>query len=74
MGTYDGSTIKVYLNGALVQSLAHSAPLTHSSSPLLIGNAVGAGNFHWSGGLDEVAVYGRALTAAEVAQHYAAGQ
>lgn len=74
VGTYDGSTIKVYLNGVLVQSLAHSAPLTHSSSPLLIGNAVGAGNFHWSGGLDEVAVYGRALTAAEVAQHYAAGQ
>jgi hypothetical protein len=74
VGTYDGSTIKVYLNGALVQSLAHSAPLTHSSSPLLIGNAVGAGNFHWAGSLDEVAVYSRALTAAEVAQHYAAGQ
>jgi hypothetical protein len=74
VGTYDGSTIKVYLNGALVQSLAYSAPLTHSSSPLLIGNAVGAGNFHWAGGLDEVAVYSRALTATEVAQHYAAGQ
>jgi hypothetical protein len=74
VGTYDGSTIKVYLNGALVQSLAHSAPLTHSSSPLLIGNAVGAGNFHWRGGLDEVAVYSRALTATEVAQHYAAAQ
>ena len=74
VGTYDGSTIKVYLNGALVQSMAYTAPLTHSSSPLLIGNAVGAGNFHWAGGLDEVAVYSRALTATEVAQHYAAGQ
>lgn len=74
VGTYDGSTIKVYLNGALVQSLAYTAPLVHSSSPLLIGNAVGAGNFHWTGGLDEVAVYSRSLTATEVAQHYAAAQ
>lgn len=74
VGTYDGSMVRVYLNGALVQSFAHSASVTHSSSPLLIGSAAGAGGFHWSGGLDEVAVYGRALTAAEVAQHYAAGQ
>jgi hypothetical protein len=72
VGTYDGSTIKIYVNGALVQSVGHDAAVIHSSSPLLIGNA--AGGFGWAGGLDEVAVYGRGLTATEVAQHYAAGQ
>lgn len=73
VGTYDGSMVRIYRNGTLVQSFAHSAPLTHSSSPLLIGNAAGVG-FHWAGGLDEVAVYSRALTATEVAQHHASGQ
>ena len=74
VGTYDGSTVKIYTNGLLVQSLAYAAALTHSAAPLLIGDAAGTGNYHWAGGLDEVAVYSRALTASEVAQHYTAGQ
>lgn len=73
VGTYDGSTVRIYRNGVLAQSFAHSTLLTHSSSPLLIGNAAG-GSFHWAGDLDEVALYSRALTATEVAEHYGAGQ
>jgi hypothetical protein len=72
VGTYDGATIRIYLNGVLADSFAYAGPFVHSTSPLLIGNAAGTGNYHWPGGLDEVAVYNRALTATEVAQHYAA--
>lgn len=73
VGTYDGSTIRMYLNGALVQSFAYAQPITHSTSPLLIGDAAGVGNYHWNGTLDEVALYNRALTATEVLQHYQLG-
>jgi hypothetical protein len=72
VGTYDGSTIRIYKNGTLAQSFAYSASITHSTQPLLIGDAAGTGNYHWLGNLDEVAVYNRALTAAEAKQHYEA--
>ena len=72
-GTYDGSTIKIYMNGVLADSFAYAGPLIHSTAPLLIGDAAGTGNYHWNGGLDEVALYNRALTGTEILEHYQLG-
>src|SRR5678815_5211618 len=64
--TYDGANIRVYRNGTLVATLANTGPFDQSNSPLRLG-----GNSIWSewwhGRIDEVRVYNRALSAAEIA-------
>jgi hypothetical protein len=64
--TYDGSNIRVYLNGALVRTVAATGNMAASTGALRIG-----GNSIWgeyfAGLIDEAHVYNRALTAAEVA-------
>ena len=64
-GSYDGSTLRVYVNGSLVGSKAMSGSLVASTSPLRIG-----GNSIWgeyfSGLIDDVRVYDRTLSDAEI--------
>lgn len=63
--TYDGSTLRLFVNGAATASTPLPGPLTTSASPLRVG-----GNSVWgeyfSGLVDDVRIYGRALTAAEI--------
>jgi chitodextrinase len=63
--TWDGATLRLFVNGRQVASRALSGTLAQSSRPLRIG-----GNQVWSewfeGSLDEVRVYNRALSAAEI--------
>jgi hypothetical protein len=65
--TWDGTTTRLYVNGSLVASAPLSGTMRTSGNPLRIG-----GNMVWNewfkGALDEVRVYNRALSAAEVAQ------
>jgi hypothetical protein len=72
VGTYDGATIRVYLDGAQVASATASGNVSVTADPLYIGVWNGGLNDWFDGRLDEVAFYGRALTATEVADHYAA--
>jgi Concanavalin A-like lectin/glucanases superfamily/Viral BACON domain len=64
--TWDGLSLRVYVNGAQVSSSALTGTARTSTSPLRIG-----GNAVWpewfNGIIDEVRVYNRALTAAEIA-------
>ena len=68
--TYDGSTLRFYVNGTQVSSLAVSGAITTSTGALRIG-----GNNVWgeyfSGLIDEVRIYNRALTAAQIQQDMA---
>jgi glucose/arabinose dehydrogenase len=63
--TYDGTALRLYVNGALTSTLAVSGALTKTTSPLRIG-----GNSIWgeyfSGLIDDVRVYNRPLTAGEI--------
>jgi RHS repeat-associated protein len=63
--TYDATTLKFYLNGALVDSQSLSGALVTSNAPLRLG-----GNSIWGdwfqGKVDDVRVYSRALPAAEI--------
>ena len=56
--TYDGSSIKIYVNGVQVSSIAASGPITTSLNPLQIGGDTVAGQF-FKGLIDEVRVYNR---------------
>jgi PKD repeat protein len=70
VGTYDGTTARLYVNGALVSSVA-TAHTVNPSRPLRI--AAGANertaDYLLPGRVDEVAVYSTALSAARVTAH-----
>jgi Protein of unknown function (DUF4038)/Concanavalin A-like lectin/glucanases superfamily/Putative collagen-binding domain of a collagenase len=63
--TYDQSTLRLYKNGVAAGTLASTDSITTSTNPLSIG-----GNNVWgewfNGAIDEVRIYDRALSAAEI--------
>ncbi len=75
VGTYDGTTKNFYVNGALVGSAA-TVLAPNTARPLRVGAGAteGAGQFFFNGDVDEVAVFGRALSGAEVTGHYLAAR
>ena len=63
--TYDGTTLRLSVNGVQVGQLAYSGAITTSTGALKIGgNAVWGECFQ--GDIDEVRIYNRALTATEI--------
>jgi hypothetical protein len=80
VGTYDGATVSLYLNGTLAASTAYSTPITHATNVLYIGSAAtgsgtaGPAGYFWAGNIDDVAVYDKALTATAIQLHYDAGR
>ncbi len=75
VGTYDGSTMRMYLNNNLVGSAVLIPPLNHPVSNLIIGayTTVPSSTAGFNGIIDEVRIYNRALSSTEVANLYTAG-
>ena len=73
VGTYDGANARLYLDGAII---AGPTPKTlvggASSTSFKVGQYGAPWRTYSNASFDEVAVYNRALSAAEVAAHYAA--
>lgn len=63
--TREGSEFRIYADGACVGKERMDAPLPNAKAPLLIGQGEG---FFVEGALDEVKVFGRALSAEEIRQ------
>jgi hypothetical protein len=63
--TYDGTTLRLFVNGAQAASTAASGALPVSSAPLRIGGNALWGEF-FKGRIDEIRVYNRALSQAEI--------
>jgi concanavalin A-like lectin/glucanase superfamily protein/fibronectin type III domain protein len=69
--TYDGLAMRVYRNGGLVASQTATGSLAATTNPLWLGSSDG---YDYLGGkLDEVAVYGAALSSSQVTSHYTTG-
>jgi len=68
-GTYDGAVLKCYFYGQLDSSKddANVVALLQDTNDLAIGNRADANTRQFEGGVDDVRVYNRALTDAEVA-------
>ena len=63
--TFDGATVRLYVNGAQVASRAQTTPLAATTGTLQIGGDSYPDEF-FAGRIDEVRVYNRALTQAEI--------
>ena len=63
--TYDGSQIRLFVNGVQVASLPQTGAIAPSGSPLWIGGNSPYGEY-FSGRIDEVRVYRAALSQAEI--------
>jgi Concanavalin A-like lectin/glucanases superfamily len=67
-GSYDGAIVRLYVDGTEAGSGPASGPIKVTADPLRIGTKIPlapAGDF-WAGQLDEVLLYGRALSPSEI--------
>ncbi len=65
--TWDGTTIRHYLNGVLLaETTAFTGPIHASTAALIIGANVPYNNTAFKGALDDVQIYNHALSADEV--------
>ena len=65
-GTYDGATVRLYVNGSEVSSLAQTGSISTSTNSLQIGGDDFFPLQFFNGMIDEVRVYNVALTAAQI--------
>jgi hypothetical protein len=64
--TYDGSTLKLYVNGQLADSRSQAGSLVTSSGVLSIGSTGVWSKENFLGRIDEIRIYNRALTQQQI--------
>jgi hypothetical protein len=71
VATYDGSTVKLFVDGSLVYSGTQTGNLDSGSVKPTIGwGSVLPAYYHFKGLIDEVRIYNRALSKEEIKEHY----
>jgi hypothetical protein len=71
-GTWDGATMKLFINGVQqTETLAVTPPINSGAGPTLIGR-LGDNIYHFAGLVDEVEIFNRALSAQEIIALYLA--
>jgi len=73
VGTYDGSTMKLYIDGSLANTQSITGLLNSNDDALLIGTRLKLRSDTFNGKIDDIRIYNRALSAREVQTLYAAG-
>ncbi|MEI6222441.1 MAG: LamG-like jellyroll fold domain-containing protein [bacterium] len=71
VGTYDGTSIRLYVNGIQERTGSLSGAPRSTANPFQIARSNGGRSF--IGNIDELAFYNRALSATEVLNHYQRG-
>ncbi len=73
-GTYDGNTMKLYVDGALVSTVSISGPIdVRRDADLLIGTRLSIPSNTFQGLIDEVEIFDRALSQSEIQGIFNAG-
>lgn len=72
-GTFNGSTLAIYLDGVLVASTSRSGSISRGTTPLTIGNQKSLTR-PFDGAIDDPAVWSRALSPTEVAARAAGNE
>jgi hypothetical protein len=71
-GTFDGQTMRIYVDGEPCGTLDRPGPVKPSAARLCLGSYDPGHGAHFTGVLDEVRLYSRALSPAEVGKQYQA--
>jgi hypothetical protein len=71
VGTYDGVTQKIYVDGVLRNSVALTGAINTSSNDALVG-CYNYGDYCLTGNVGAVRIYNKALSATEISQNYEA--
>ena len=75
VGTWDGTTMKTYVNGIQKDTMSLAGPIDDKSSAAWkIGRYVGGTGYDFSGLIDEVKIYDYARTQAQIAYDYNKGK
>jgi hypothetical protein len=69
-GVYDGTTVKYYLDGVLAGSGNYSSGATFGTMNFYLGSTLGNASNFYEGLMDDIKMYGRALSAEEVKYVY----
>lgn len=69
-GTYDGTTMRIYLNGVEVGNKAQTGPINVSSNPVEIGRNFAYTSRYFTGRIDEARIFNEALDAATILSWY----
>jgi len=72
-GTFDGATMRLYVDGALRGTMDRPGPVKPNTYPLTLGSYEEGHPAFFQGLVDEVRLYSRALSADEVAAHASEG-
>jgi len=72
-GTFDGTTMRLYVDGLERGTMERPGPVKPNAFPLCLGSYEAGHQAHFTGLLDEVRLYGRALSPADIARLAAAG-
>jgi hypothetical protein len=64
--TYDGSNVRLFVNGAQVHAVAVTGSFQADNSPLVFGHRTSSNNTTFNGLMDEVFLFRKALSAAEI--------
>ena len=72
-GTFDGQAMRVYLDGKEVGALKRAGKLAIGAGPVFIGSMEGKAE-HYDGALDDLRIYGQALTVDEIARLHRDGR
>jgi hypothetical protein len=75
VATYDGTTLKYYVNGVLKASATGSGHTSWASQNFLVAKSTDSSsgssvNYYFDGKFDELVIYNNALSAAEVLENY----
>ncbi len=68
VGTFDNQTIRLYIDGAIADSVYHPGIIYDANWNLTMGSF---GSNYWEGDLDEIRIYNRVLSTSEVGQLWA---
>jgi len=72
VGTYDGTRVKIYVNGEIEGNIPYSNTITYGNNPITLGRYYVRPNqgYDFQGALDEVKIYNYALSPEEIKKEY----
>jgi len=70
VGTFDGNNVKLYIDGQLIGTVTAAVNIYYESDEITIGRDGGVSSRYFTGQMDELKIYNRALTEQEIIAQY----